>query len=275
MPLRFCIFIPEILIMKVLITGASRGIGKEIGLLLKKEGYEVIGTSRNPETETLSFPLLKLDLFNRDSIQLCARQAGEVDVLINNAGISQMGAVEELPVEKMRELFETNFFGMIELTKAFLPQMREKRKGFIINIGSLAGKFAVPFKSSYVASKFALAGFSWSLRNEVMPFGIKVTVIEPTDIHTTIEPELFTKVGSEYSASLGKVKKARSASMANALGPEVVAAKVSAILKKHLNSNSQPAPFYAVGKNASVLVNAKRFLPDSFIERMVKKSYGL
>ncbi len=260
--------------MKVLITGASRGIGREIVLMLLKQGYEVIGTSRSLEGQS-AFPMLKLDLSDKDSIRLCAKQAGDIDVLINNAGISQMGAVEEMPVEKMRALFETNFFGLIELTKCFLPQMRQRRKGFIINIGSLAGKFAVPFKSSYVASKFALAGFSWSLRNEVMPFGIKVTVVEPSDINTAIEPELFTKEGSEYSINLGKVKKARVESMSRSPSPKLVAAKVSEILKKHLNNASQPDPFYAVGKNASLNVLAKRFAPDSFIEKMVKKSYGL
>ncbi len=269
---------------RVLLTGASRGIGLAIAQELLRQGYEVLGTSRNPENTstlggelgtTLPFPILKLDISNKESIELCATQAGEIDVLINNAGISQMGAVEDLPVEKIRELFETNLFGMIELTKAFLPQMRQRRKGFIINIGSLAGKFAVPFKSSYVASKFALAGFSWSLRNEVMPFGIKVTVIEPTDIHTTIEPELFTKVGSEYAERLGKVKKARAASMANAQGPEVVAAKVSSLIQQYENSSKQPAPFYAVGKNGALLTTAKRFVTDRMLEKLIRKSYGL
>lgn len=260
--------------MKVLITGASRGIGREIALTLLKQGNDVTGTSRSLEGQSV-FPMLKLDLADKNSIRLCAKQAGDIDVLINNAGVSQMGAVEELPVDKMRDLFEANFFGLIELTKCFLPQMRQRRSGFIINIGSLAGKFAVPFKSSYVASKFALAGFSWSLRNEVMPFGIKVTVVEPSDINTTIEPEIFTREGSEYAINLDKVKRARAESMSKSPSPRLVAAKVSEILKKHLNNSSRPAPFYAVGKNASLNVLAKRFAPDSFIEKMVKKSYGL
>ncbi|HXH19645.1 MAG TPA: SDR family oxidoreductase [Chitinophagales bacterium] len=265
--------------MKVLITGASRGIGRTIGAELLKQGCEVIGTSRNPEamdtSSRLEFPMLKLDISIKESILQCSRQAGDIDVLINNAGISQMGAVEEIPAEKMRALFETNFFGLVELTRCFLPQMRKKRQGFIINIGSLAGKFAVPFKSGYVASKFALAGFTWSLRNEVMPFGIKVTVIEPADIHTTIEPELFIKDGSEYSQYVEKVKNARRASMDRAAGPEVVARKVSWLLKNYWNNDKQPAPFYAAGRNGSLLVNAKRFLPDSFTEKMVRRSYGL
>jgi len=219
--------------------------------------------------------MLRLDLLSKESIDACARQTGDVDVLINNAGISQMGAVEEIPVQKYRELFETNFFGMIELTKAFLPQMRQRRKGFIINIGSLAGKFAVPFKSGYVASKFALAGFSWSLRNEVMPLGIKVTVIEPTDIHTTIEPEFFSTENSEYAQHLMRVKNARKVSMDKAEGPEVVAEKVSYLLKNYWNNDKQPAPFYAVGKNGTLMVTAKRFFPDVLVERIVKQSYGL
>lgn len=260
---------------RVLITGASRGIGLAIAQQLLKDGFEVTGTSRSPEREQTPFPLLKLDISRRESIELCATQAGEIDILINNAGISQMGAVEELPIDKIRELFETNLFGLIELTQAFLPQMRKRRKGFIINIGSLAGKFAVPFKSSYVASKFALAGFSWSLRNEVMPFGIKVTVVEPTDIRTAIEPELFTKIGSEYAGRLGKVKNARATSMANALGPEVVAQKVSELLNTYSGNEKHPAPFYAAGKNGALLTTAKRFVPDRMLEKLIKKSYGL
>ncbi len=271
--------------MKVLITGASRGIGEAVALQLLKEGHEVIGTSRqlkkniageeNATDVIHKFKMLQLDLSDQQSIVECVRQAGEIDVLINNAGVSQMGAVEELPLEKIRELFETNFFGLIALTQAVLPQMRQRGKGFIINIGSLAGKFAVPFKSSYVASKFALAGFSWSLRNEVMPFGIKVTVLEPTDIFTSIKPELFTKPGSAYSESLSKVKKARDSSMKNSFGPEVVAQKVSTIIRKYSTGDEQPAPFYAVGKNGNLLVTAKRFVPDTMLEKMVKKSYGL
>lgn len=260
---------------KILITGASRGIGCAVARQLIHDGHEVTGTSRNPEKENTGFRLLQLDITNKESIGLCARHAGQVDVLINNAGISQMGAAEELPVGKVRELFETNLFGMMELTKVFLPQMRERRSGFIINIGSLAGKFAVPFKSSYVASKFALAGFSWSLRNEVMPFGIKVTVIEPTDIHTTIEPELFTTVGSEYAARLEKVKNARAASMAAALGPDVVAEKISGLIKEYADAKKQPAPFYAVGRNGSLLTAAKRFVPDRLLEKLIRRSYGL
>lgn len=261
--------------MQVLITGASRGIGCAIATLLLQHGYEVIGTSRSPDDGKALFPMLRLDLTRQESVELCASEAGNIDVLINNAGISQMGAAEELPIEKIRELFETNVFGLIRLTQAFLPQMRQRRKGFIINIGSLAGKFAVPFTSSYVASKFALAGFTWSLRNEVMPFGIKVTAIEPADISTTIMPEVFIKENSEYAERLAKVRQARALRMQKAPGPEVVAAKVVSIIQKYINSDEHPAPFYAVGRNGPLMVTAKRFLPDRFVEKMVKKSYGL
>jgi len=257
----------------VLITGASRGIGRAIALTLHDLGYSVIGTyypldKTDDRVEDIEY--LPLDFNDENSILALAQKVRDVDILINNVGQSQIGPAEEIPIDKIRKDFQVNFFGMISLTQAFLPGMRERKSGTIINIGSMAGKFAIPFQSIYVATKAAVAGFSWALRNEVMNFGIKVVVIEPNDIKTTIEPTVFLKDDSVYRDSVLKMKSVRDKNMAQAPGPEIVGKKVAKILKKN-----KPRPFYTVGGLGPLMVFLKRLLPDKVVEKLLKKNYGL
>lgn len=236
-------------------------------------GYRVTGTSRNPLEASKRLPgveFVHLDLLDEESIDRCVEEAGEIDVLINNAGISQIGSVEDTPDEKFKELLQVNLLGMIRLTRAYLPQLRAKKESYIINISSLAGKFAVPFQSSYVASKFALNGFSWSLRNEVRRYGVKVVVVEPNDISTTIDPEIFLQENSAYEESIHKVKAARLKGMAAAQGTAVVVNKIVRILQMR-----NPKPYYAVGKHAGLLTFLKRLTPDSVVEKLIRSNYDL
>ena len=258
---------------KVLITGASRGIGRSIALTLQGLGYSVVGTyypfdKTDDRVENIEY--LPLDFNDEDSISALTKKVKDVDILINNVGQSQIGPAEEIPVEKIRRDFQVNFFGMISLTQAFLPGMRERQRGTIINIGSMAGKFAIPFQSVYVATKAAVAGFSWALRNEVMNYGIKVVVIEPNDIKTTIEPFVVMGESSAYRDSVLKMKGVRDKNMAHAPGPEIVGKKVAKILKKN-----KPRPFYTVGGIGPLFVFLKRFFPDKLVEKLLKKNYGL
>ncbi|NIM89939.1 MAG: SDR family NAD(P)-dependent oxidoreductase [Candidatus Aminicenantes bacterium] len=258
---------------KVLVTGASKGIGKAIAKALLNLGYTVIGTSRDPENITdkvKGLEYVRLDLNDEQSIEECTEKIGSVDILINNVGQSQIGPAEELSLEKIKKMFQTNLLGMIKLTQGFLPEMRKKRRGLIINIGSLVGRFAVPFQSIHAASKSALAAFSWSLRNEVMSYGVKVVVIEPNDINTTIEPEMTVNDNSEYKKNVLRSKEARDKKMADAPGPEVVANKVIKILKK-----KNPRPFYTAGGMGPFLVFCKRLLPDRVVERLIRKNYKI
>lgn len=258
---------------RVLITGASRGIGRAVAVRLAREGYDVIGTAL-PE-ETVEAPpegveLMRMTLNDEASIDACVKKAGQIDILINNAGVSQIGPVEEVPVDRLKTLFQTNFFGTVRLTRAFLPGMRQRGRGIIINIGSMAGRFHVPFQSAYVASKSALAGWSGSLRHEVVNHGIKVILIEPNDIRTAIEPELVLKPGSDYEKDVRTMKGVRDANMAKAPGPEVVADHIVKIIKK-----KHPKPAYAVGGLGPLFVFLKRFLPDRAVERLVRGNYHL
>ena len=258
---------------KVLVTGASRGIGRAIALWLAENGYLVMGTSRSPEAieenkRNLSY--VRLDITDDGSITDCLNKCGDIDILINNAGQSLIGPVEDTPLSACRAVFDVNLFGLIELTRKILPGMRHRRYGYIVNIGSMAGRFAIPFQSVYSATKFAIEGFSWSLRNEVMKYGIRVVVIEPNDIRTSIEPSVYVRAASDYSADIRKVKKMREENMKNAPGPEVVARRVYQILQK-----KNPRPFYAVGRFGPALVFLKRFISDRAVERMLKSRYGI
>ena len=258
---------------KALITGASKGIGKAIAISLVNSGYHVIGTSRHPDeiTEKIAgSDYIQLDLLDEHSIADCLSKIGKVDILINNAGQSQIGAAEEIPIEQTNDLFQINLFGIIKLIQGLLPGMIQQGDGFIINIGSLAGTFAVPFQSSYAASKAALSRFTWSLRNEVMRYGVKVVLLEPHDINTTIQPQIFQPENSRYKNALSKMLAARAKQMANANSPEVVAERVVKILNK-----KNPRPFYSVGGRAPLLLFLKRLLPDKTVERLLRKNYDL
>jgi short-subunit dehydrogenase len=257
----------------VLVTGASRGIGEAIARALSRNGYKVIGTylpAENIEEPIDGVDYIKLDLNDLKSVKACIEKIRDVDILINNAGQSQIGPAEEYPIDRSEELFQTNLFGAMRLILGFLPGMRERRKGVIMNIGSMAGEFAVPFQSVYVATKFALAGYTWALRNEVMKFGIRIVAILPNDIRTTITPDVCINDESEYREDMLQMKHVRDKNMEKAPGPEVVARKVMRILKKR-----RPKPFYAVGGMGPLFVFLKRLLPDRITETLVRKNYGL
>jgi len=175
----------------VLITGASTGIGKACADHLHQRGYRVYGTSRNPSPGPASagFEVLKMDVDVDSSvargIEWVLEREGRLDVLVNNAGFGIAGSIEDTSIEEAKAQFETNFFGVLRVCRAVLPIMREQRAGYIVTIGSLAGRVGWPFQGLYSASKYALEGLTEALRLEVRPFGIHVVLIEPGDFNTT------------------------------------------------------------------------------------------
>ncbi len=256
---------------QVLITGISKGIGKSIAKILVLNGYCVAGTSQSPEKikdRIKGVKYIQLNLSDPSSIENCIRESGHIDILINNAGICQFGPLEEIPAEKFIELFQVNIFGIIKLMQAFIPGMRKNRHGYLINIGSLAGTLPVPFQSGYAASKFALEGISWSLRTEIKRYGIRVVVIEPNDINTSMKPELFIGNDSVYKPYAETALKIQLDSMFKAPGPEVVAYKVLKILQK-----KNPNAFYPVGGIAPYFIFLKRFLSDRLVEKVIRNFY--
>lgn len=176
--------------MNILITGASSGFGQRLADRLRAQGHTVFGTSRHPETAADPTSLISLDVRDDESVRQCIRYvertAGPIDVLVNNAGYVHEGPFEELTIDELRAVFETNFFGAVRVTNAVLPAMRARRAGRIINIGSLAGVIPLPFVGAYCASKHALDSYSESLYYELRPFGIGVSVVEPGYFDTGI-----------------------------------------------------------------------------------------
>ncbi len=255
---------------RVLITGVSGGIGRSVAeYLIKEDKYEIIGTSRNigsihDKINGVSY--IELDLLNDKSIRNCIITAGDIDILINNAGIVQLGPVEEIPLEKTRDLFETNFFGTVKLTSAFIKQMRVRREGYIINIGSLVDKLALPFISGYVASKSALAGFTLSLRKELIEYGVKVILIQPSDIKTSMNPEIYIKTNSVYEKKALRIKELEELNMAKAPEPKIVASLISKIINKE-----NPRPVYSIGYIHNYLQFLIRILPSVLLEKVILK----
>src|SRR5215813_2912337 len=174
----------------VLITGASSGVGQATARLLSENGYRVFGTSRNPAGARAipTVEMLALDVRSDASVSACVtavvKQAGRVDVLVNNAAYELAGALEEISLEEAKAQFETNFFGVVRMVKAVLPSMRQQRQGQIINVSSFSGLSAIPFLGIYSASKFALEGYTEALRMELKPFDIHVSLTEAAFLKT-------------------------------------------------------------------------------------------
>lgn len=172
----------------ILITGISSGFGKQTAELLAKEGHTVYGTVRRDVETSPTVSMLKLDLTKIESIkqavQTIVEKEGRIDVLINNAGMHTGGPIETSPIENIKLQMDTNFLGMVNLTREVLPVMRKQGGGTIINFSSIGGVMGLPFQAFYSAGKFAIEGFSEALRMEVKQFNIKIVLINPGDFHT-------------------------------------------------------------------------------------------
>ena len=263
----------------VLITGGSSGIGKSIGEFLHHKGFIVYGTSRNPDRILNSiFPLVTLDVRNANSIQLAVFEviaaSGKLDVVINNAGVGITGPLEEIPMEEIKNNFETNFFGPIEVMKAVLPQMRSQKSGLIINITSIAGYMGLPYRSIYSASKGALELITEALRMEVKSFGINITNIAPGDFATNIAAGRFHAPvieGSVYELAYGHNLKTMDEHVGSGSNPNEIAEAVFAVIE-----NPSPKIHYKIGafmQKFSIVL--KRILPDKMYEKMLMNHYKL
>ncbi len=173
----------------VLITGCSSGYGLETARRFHAEGWNVIATMRRPQRDILPnsdrLRVLALDVTDRDSIAAAIEEAGPIDVLVNNAGIGVVGAFEATPMSHIREVFDTNTFGVMAMTQAVIPQFRARRSGVVVNVTSTVTLASMPLAAAYTASKTAIQGFTGSLAHEMEAFNVRVKLVEPGYAPTT------------------------------------------------------------------------------------------
>ena len=263
----------------VFITGASSGIGKAIGEFLHHKDFIVYGTSRNPsKIENSIFPLVALDVRDVNSIHNAISEVlsitNRIDVVINNAGVGITGPLEEIPLEEIKNNFETNLFGPIEVMKSVLPQMRSQKSGLIINITSIAGYMGLPYRSVYSSSKGALELITEALRMEVKSFGIYITNVAPGDFATNIAAGRYhapVVKGSAYETTYGNTLKEMDSHVASGSNPN----QMAEVIYKIINT-SNPKTHYKVGafmQKFSIVL--KRILPDKIYEKMLMNHYKL
>jgi NAD(P)-dependent dehydrogenase (short-subunit alcohol dehydrogenase family) len=184
---------------RALVTGCSSGIGRATALELTARGFDVVASARRLESisDLKVAQAVSLDVDSDEDVAHTRAEVGPVDVLVNNAGFGVDGSVEEVPLSDVRRMFETNFFGAARMIQAFLPAMRERRSGSIVNVTSVAGFVAPPLAGYYAASKFALEGLSEALHLEVGHFGVDVLLIEPGAIETRFGENLVDHRGGD------------------------------------------------------------------------------
>ena len=275
----------------VLITGATDGLGKAAALLLAERGHRVFAAGRSREKmaqldataryEKLPLETIVLDVCSdasvREAASVVLQKAGALDVLVNNAGVNYTASVEDLSMEDWRAQFETNFFGVLRVTRAFLPHMRERRSGRILMMSSLSGLVTPPTQGAYSSSKHALEGLSNALRMELYPFGIDVVLIEPGYIITGIQKaaaqlsrphlEKGGPYASLYARFFTSVDDTRAKSRTT---PEDCARVMLRAIETR-----RPKPRYGVTSLAPFVKWSKRLLTDSAVDAMLRRRYGI
>ncbi|WP_396601271.1 SDR family oxidoreductase [Algibacter sp. R77976] len=263
----------------VLITGGSSGIGKSIGEFLIEKDFIVYGTSRNPEKYKQSkFPILGLDVKDEgtisETVQTIINKEGKLDVVINNAGAGITGPIEETPNDEIKNNFETNFFGPINVIKAVLPQMRKQHSGLIINVTSIAGYMGLPYRGVYSASKGALELLTEAFRMEIKDFNIKMTNVAPGDFATNIAAGRYHAPlldASPYKKPYGDTLDLMNTHVDNGSNPDIMAKAIYKII-----NTPNPKGHYKVGEFLQKFsIVLKRILPDKVYEKMLMNHYKL
>jgi NAD(P)-dependent dehydrogenase (short-subunit alcohol dehydrogenase family) len=260
----------------VLVTGASSGFGQLIAQKLAQEGYCVFGTSRKEHQTLQGVEMLTLDVTSDSSVQLCIQQlltrTNRIDLLVNNAGQIHTSMIEETSLEQAKEIFETNFWGVVRVTNAVLPIMRQQRSGHIINMSSVAGLIGAPGQGFYSASKFALEGHSEALSVELDPFNIKVSLIEPGYFKTNLNQAMLqpTAVSSDYDNVRDVIISSVHQAIAQGDNPNKIARAIVRIA-----SSSSPRLRYRVGYEAQWLPRLKAILPDKLFRFGARKRLNL
>jgi NAD(P)-dependent dehydrogenase (short-subunit alcohol dehydrogenase family) len=277
----------------VLITGATDGLGKAAALLLAERGYRVFAAGRSPEKRAQldararqqKTPLesLEMDVCDDGSVQSAVasvyQKSGAIDVLINNAGFVQVGAVEDLSMEDWRRQFETNFFGVIRVMQAVIPRMRERRSGRILMMSSISGFLTPPTQGAYSASKHAIEALSNALRHELYPFGIHTILIQPGYIMTNIQSTAMAlvqphqekfKTGPYARLYASYLESATTTRAHSKTTPEDCAR----VMLKAIEA-PRPKARYGVTPLATFAKIAKWLMTDTAADRLIRRRYGI
>ncbi|MEK3915085.1 SDR family oxidoreductase [Paenibacillus sp. FSL H7-0331] len=270
----------------ILVTGASSGFGLLISITMAKKGYRVIASMRDLSNQSqlmeqaraakveLLIDCVQLDVTDHRTISEVINETmeryGRIDILVNNAGLAIGGFIEEVPIEAWRQQMDINYFGLVAVTKAVLPYMRQQRSGHIFNISSVSGRVGFPGYAPYVASKFAVEGFSEALRLEMQPFGVQVVLIEPGAYPTSIWKKGFdsihTSPHSPYQDQLDAVLNYSKSTLNNGADPQDIADAIARISRLR-----RPKLRYAMGKGVHFLLFSKVLLPWNWIESFMLK----
>lgn len=277
----------------VFITGGTDGLGKAAALLLAEKGYRVFAAGRSAEkraeldrlaaSKKLPLESVEIDVCNEDSVSRAVRQvlgeSGAIDVLINNAGVGFMAVVEELKLDDLRRQYETNVFGLLRVTQAVLPHMRERKAGRILMLSSVAGIVTPPTYGAYSSSKHAVEALSNALRLELYPFNVEVILIEPGYIMTNfqqtakelaqpyVEGSTASPYAKVYSAAFGAASSSRRESKTT---PEDCARVIL-----HAMEASHPKARYTVTPLAKWASIGRRFLPDTLLDSFLRRKFGI
>ncbi|WP_221393656.1 oxidoreductase [Dyadobacter sp. NIV53] len=261
----------------VLVTGASAGIGRATAILLAQSGYNVYGAARRTEKmedlENYGIKPIALDVTKDESVMACVdrifKEAGGIDVLVNNAGFGSYGAIEDVAMQDAKYQLEVNVFGAMHLTQLVLPKMRQNNYGKVVNISSVGGKIAFPFGGWYHASKFAIEALSDAMRSEVKQFGIDVIVIEPGGTKSEwgdIAVESLMRVSGQtaYRELVAAVQKSFTQMAGNVPGPIVIAK----LIKESIEAK-KPKTRYVGGYMAKPMLFLRKILSDKMLERII------
>jgi NAD(P)-dependent dehydrogenase (short-subunit alcohol dehydrogenase family) len=260
-----------------IVTGAAGGIGEAVARALHAAGYRVFGTSRRlPATTSAGLEYLVCDVTSHESVEAAVgavlARAGRIDLLVNNAGVGLVAGAEESSLEQAKALFDVNLFGVIRMTKAVLPAMRQVGAGRIVNLSSIMGLIPAPFMALYAASKHAMEGYSESLDHEIRDSGIRVVLVEPAYTRTSFEGNVYQpdQQLEVYQSARANAQGVLREGMKTADTPELVA---SAVLKAA--TDAKPHRRYTAGRMARQISLLRRFVPASAFDRSLRKQMRL
>jgi NAD(P)-dependent dehydrogenase (short-subunit alcohol dehydrogenase family) len=258
--------------LRVLITGAAGGIGMATAQVLAKRGHWVAATDLSAPGGSEGIQAYVLDVTSDDSVARCLQAVGPLDAIVNNAGIFGQGPVESYPLDRIRQMFETNTLGALRVIQAVLPAWRKRGSGVIVNVSSVSGRLSSPLEAAYCASKFALEAFTESLHFEVRHFGIRCVLIEPGAIATGTHERESHQGPADYAGLWEQWAGAHTkmTGPSGRPGPEVVASAIASAIEDPATPLRVP-----VGQDAQMILGLRRSLDDQALEDAMRKALGI